>query len=289
MPSRSIFYPYCGHEEESVLHSAQPQHSVQLLCVIVPDAEKNREFDRMLLTTACQADTEIRVIAIAGRLDPELEARVEAIWRDAVRARGDSLFNGRIASVMGISGGRIDVRLDEYRRWIAARTDESLASALGVRPLAVSGLFRCADGIVFGRRSRYNTEAVGQWELVPSGGIDAHELSPGAVIDPVRQVVLELEEELGVPRGEIEVAKPFCVVMGDGSGVVDLGIEVIAPALCGADILSAHHARGSREYSELLVVSESALREFLASQHRQIVDVSLALLDAAGASRSAAD
>lgn len=225
---------------------------------------------------------EIRVVRGADHHpERDLDARIETIWSEAVRTSGGNLFNGSIVSVLDITSRRIDVQIDEYRRWIAARADRSLASALRIRPLAVSGLLRCADGLVFGRRSGRNTEAAGQWELAPSGGFDAAGLDPGAVVHPARQILTELQEELAIAPDAIQSTRPFCVVVDQISGVVDIGIELLASTLSATDVLRAHRDAGSEEYSELLVISDTALVGFLASRQHQILRLSAAILEAA--------
>jgi hypothetical protein len=238
----------------------------------------------MLETTIFDTPPAIRVTGFAAPLSDADDAQVESAWRRKVGDSGGRLFNGRIAVVRNVLAGAIDVEIDEYRRLIATRTDPDLKARLALRPLAVSGLLSCADGVVFGRRGASNTEAIGQWELAPSGGIDAATLTPGQKVDAVSQLLIELRGELGLPAAAIKSATMFCTVADRNSGVIDLGIELTAPTLSAADIRAAHTQRGSNEYAELCVLALDALASFVDANRPGIVPVSLALLAIRGLS-----
>lgn len=233
----------------------------------------------MLHTTVFSAAPLITVCGLAPALAPELEARVQAAWEQAVRASAGRLFNGRIAVVRSMTPQAIEVELTEYRRLVAARRDAAIAARLALRPLAVSGLLACADGVVVGRRGAVNTDAVGAWELAPSGGIDAAGLAPGDRVDPVRQLLTECEEELGLGAEHLAQATPWCMVADDDSGVVDLGIELQAPALRAAALHAAHAGCGSDEYTALRVMAPAELQA-MAARGEPVLAVSLALLAA---------
>lgn len=114
----------------------------------------------------------IRISNISTPLSAEVEAEVEHLWQVEQQRRGKALFNGKILSAIEVSPQQIIGRIVEYRHLIAQRARPELFDVLNVRPVAVSGLFECADGLVFGRRAGSMTQDAGLWELVPSGGID---------------------------------------------------------------------------------------------------------------------
>lgn len=236
----------------------------------------------MLETTLFDAAPPLRVTGHAPPMRPADEARVEALWQRALAASSGHLFNGRIAVARKVSPHGIEVEIDEYRRLFAARADPELRARLDLQPLAVSGLLRCAGGIVFGRRGSGNTEAVGQWELAPSGGLDAATLLPGLDLDPVAQLLVELDEELGLSASAIASATPFCAVTDRSTGVIDIGIALEAPTLSAGAVVAAHAGGGSHEYVELRVMKPADLGRFIAANHSDIVPVSLALLAARG-------
>ena len=221
-------------------------------------------------------------------LNAALERRVEALWRQEQASRTTPLFNGELLSIVSLAPAGIEARVTEYRRFIAQRRDPSLFAELGVRPLAVSGLTRCRDGIVFGRRSMTSTQDAGRWELVPSGGIDARAVRPGGSVDVVDQLLNELREETGCSAAAVTSAEPFLLVEDADLGVVDIGIDLVLD-LDATSMLASHRIGASKEYDLLRIVPLSELARFISEAQPPIVEVSLTLLQARGLLARAAE
>ena len=220
-------------------------------------------------------------------LGPALERRVEGLWRQEQAKRAAPLFNGELLSVVSIAPPRIEACVAEYRCFIAQRGDTSLSAQLRVRPLAVSGLLRCRDGVVFGRRAATSTQDAGRWELVPSGGVDRRALWPDGRVDVVGHLVDELHEEIGCAPTAVTSAEPFLLVEDIASGVVDIGID-LALDLDAASVLAAHGG-ATNEYDALKVVKVSDVAGFVEQADAPLVEVSLALLRARGRLAGGAD
>ena len=184
---------------------------------------------------------------------------VEAVWNLELARRGGALFNGRTVSVLSHAPDLILTRIVEYRVVLAKRRRPDLFAAIAIRPLAVSGLLRCVDGIVFGRRGQNVTADAGLWELVPSGGIDA---ADGKARSPRDQVLTELREEVGLEAAAIRDCRPFCLIEDGSTGIFDIGIALQTDLEAGA--VEEAHRRASDEYSELRVVPDHRVAEFLA-------------------------
>lgn len=220
-------------------------------------------------------------------LGPALERRVEGLWRQEQAKRAAPLFNGALLSVVSIAPPRIEACVAEYRCFIAQRGDPSLSAQLRVRPLAVSGLLRCRDGVVFGRRAATSTQDAGRWELVPSGGVDRRALWPDGRVDVVGHLVDELHEEIGCAPTAVTSAEPFLLVEDIASGVVDIGIDLTLD-LDAASVLAAHGG-ATNEYDALKVVKVSDVAGFVEQADAPLVEVSLALLRARGLLAGGAD
>lgn len=220
-------------------------------------------------------------------LGPALERRVEGLWRQEQAKRAAPLFNGELLSVVSIAPPRIEACVAEYRCFIAQRGDPSLSAQLRVRPLAVSGLLRCWDGVVFGRRAATSTQDAGRWELVPSGGVDRRALWPDGRVDVVGHLVDELHEEIGCAPTAVTSAEPFLLVEDIANGVVDIGID-LALDLDAASVLAAHGG-ATNEYDALKVVKVSDVAGFVEQADAPLVEVSLALLRARGLLAGGAD
>jgi hypothetical protein len=211
-------------------------------------------------------------------LPAEIERVVANIW-DSERMHRPSLFNGRLFSVDTVRADHLRGHFVEYRRFIAQQREPRLFSALGVRPLAVSGLLRCSDGIAFGLRSTSNTQDAGRWELVPSGGIDEG-CCAGNRVDPRIQIMNELKEELGVLKDEISRFNMFILMEDSESHVLDIGIE-ISTNLDGSSVISRARPNAG-EYAAFRVVPAGELEGFVRTERTGIVPVSIALLRARG-------
>lgn len=217
----------------------------------------------------------------APPLPASLEAEVSAIWEKEKAQRPDGLFDGLIFSVAEISRERISGHFVPYRRLIAQRAKHALVAALGVRPLAVSGLLVSADGVAFGRRAETLTDDAGRWELVPSGGIDLDCVEASGNVDLRRQILAELAEEVGLDANDVAVSAPFMAIEDGDSLGVDIGIA-LTTTLSGDNVCARHGRRGSPEYSELAIVAESEIARFVAAHEGALVGVSRALLERKG-------
>jgi len=208
----------------------------------------------------------VRVVRPMPDLDASLEAAVEHLWRAAaqrVAAGGaGTLFNGRVFSADRITPTEITGHITEFRRIVAQMERPALFAALGLRPLAVCGVLRCADGVPFGRRHPAAIYQPGMWQLPPAGSVDSRAVAADGTVDLCAQVLAELTEELGIPPDLVARPRPFCVVEHPGSHVSDVGLA-LATRLTGAQVLDAHRRHANTEYDSLRVVPFAELADFV--------------------------
>lgn len=213
------------------------------------------------------ADLVVRIGRTMPVLSPLVDQQVERLWQSAcqrVEAGGaGKLFNGRVFSADSITPHLVTGHLTEYRRTIAQAERGELFAELGLRSFAVCGVLRCADGVVIGRRHRAAVYEAGMWQLPPAGSIDAGAVAEDGTVDPRRQLLVELEEELGIPPHEVDEPIPLCIVEHPGSHVSDLGFALVTK-LSAAEVLEAQRSTGNTEYEQVVVVSEDRLAAFLA-------------------------
>ncbi|HTW72334.1 MAG TPA: NUDIX hydrolase [Acetobacteraceae bacterium] len=199
-------------------------------------------------------------------LPPALDAEVEALWRTAcarVAAGGaGALFNGRVFSADTITPTTITGHLSEFRRIVAQMQRPALFDALRVRPLAVCGVLYSADGVAFGRRHAGAVYQADMWQLPPAGSVDAHAVDANGAVAPVRQVLNELREEVGLLPEDVDAPLPLCVVEHPGSHVSDLGMALRC-RVDGAAIREAHARHGNGEYPTLRIVPLPELAAFV--------------------------
>ena len=206
---------------------------------------------------------------------------VDQLWGAEQKRRAGRLFDGKILSLTRREGSSLGGHFVSYRWWVAQYRRPELFAELRVQPLAVSGLLRVGEGLVFGRRAVHTTEYPGLWELVPSGGIDETARRPGGRIAAEAQLVAELEEELCAPAVSIRSVRPLALVNDRQTKVCDIAFEVVLD-LPYADLAASFAGHASDEYTELRLVSSEELGTFVEEQTPGVVPSSVAILGVAG-------
>ena len=231
------------------------------------------------------ADIAVRIVREMPMLSASLDQEVERRWREAcerVAAGGAGrLFNGRVFSADSITPHLVTGHLTEYRRSVAQMERPELFEELGIRSLAVCGVLRCADGVAMGRRHRGAVYQAGMWQLPPAGSVDAGAVNADGVVDLRRQLLGELQEELGLAAEAVEGPQPLCIVEHPGSHVSDFGLELVTKL--GAEaVLAAYRTHGNGEYEQVLVIPLAELPGFLADSGKSLVPPAREFLMRAG-------
>lgn len=215
-----------------------------------------------------EADLRARVTAPMPLLPPGLDATVEHLWQAAIRrvAEGGAgrLFNGQVFSADRITPHEITGHMTEFRRIVAQMDDPMLGAMLRLRPLAVCGVLRCADGIVIGRRPTGAVYQAGLWQLPPAGSVDRHALRDDGTLDLMGQILTELTEELGLTADQVGRLYPLVAVEHPGSRVTDLGI-VLETTLSADAVREAHRAKANTEYDPLMIIAFDRIPDFVDS------------------------
>ncbi len=198
-------------------------------------------------------------------LSTALEAEIDRQWAAAQTFTGGRLFNGRIFCADVITPRLICGHWSEYRREVAQLARHDLFPVLGQRSLAVGGVVRCAEGVLFGRRPDRAIYQPGEWQLPPAGTVDAGAERAEGRVDVLAMLHTELEEELGLRASDVGPARQLCLVEHVGSHVLDLGFALETP-LDAAAVRARHRAAGDDEYAEIEVVGLDALAGFMARE-----------------------
>ena len=186
--------------------------------------------DKPILISTC-ANVKIESSPIKGQLTDAVQADVDRIWQSESR-KNPTLFNGQIVCYVAhhvTADDTIVIKtfVSEYKYVIAQLQDRSLNC---VRPLAVSGFVVDKNqNVLIGKRSNHVAEYPGLLEFVPSGGISAERLTGNGYKE---QLVVELEEETGIPASCISKMFPIGLIFDpkhdiyDLALLVELGIEI---------------------------------------------------------------
>ncbi len=201
---------------------------------------------------------EITVARAAPRLVPALEAEIERLWQSAQERLSGALFNGRVFSADVIAARHIEGHFTEFRRIVAQMARPELFADLGLRPLAVNGIVRLADGILLGLRSPRTAYQAGMWQLPPAGSIDPGAADRNGRIDLAAQLLKELAEETGIVASPSAVGSPLCIVEHPASHVLDIGIP-LSLSLGSEAALACHEKSGNGEYDPLHVIPAAEL------------------------------
>jgi hypothetical protein len=211
--------------------------------------------------------------------DATLE-QVNTIWQQEQAKRKaenrQPLFNGELFCVDDYDDNTLVGHRTEYRFWVAQFLQPQLYAQLNIRPLAVSGLVRCRDGIVFGKRSLSNTTGAGLWELIPSGGVDTQAYHAGELVNVAQQIQLEFHEETGCDPQWLDKITPLCLMENHITHSMDIGLLLSASQLTFAELQKQH--KGTHfEYTELQLVVEPQLADYIEQQGPHLVAGSAAL------------
>lgn len=198
-------------------------------------------------------------------LSAALEAEIDRHWAAAQDFTGGKLFNGRIFCADVITKRLICGHWSEYRREVAQLARHDLWPVLGQRSLAVGGVLRCAEGVVFGRRPDRAIYQPGEWQLPPAGTVDRSAERAEGRVDVRAMLLTELREEVGLLAGDVHALRPLCLVEHAGSHVLDLGIA-LETTLDAAALRARHAAGADEEYAALTVVPVAGLAAFLARE-----------------------
>lgn len=238
-----------------------------------------------LLIEPFPVNTEIHIQTKKFHFPKALETKVNHLWQSAARSYH---IDAPILSITDIHEASMRGIIRHYRYFFAQNFEPKLFKKLQIRPLAVSGLLTCNDGLVIGRRSKILMQYPGCWELVPSGGIDTQdvlstqvlsdlqEINAHAPLDLKAQILRELEEELGIEQDSLTDIKPFCRIHDLQSHVIDIGIALHA-SLSSRQIMERHSKIQEKEYDELLIVPFRDLGKWT-SPDTPLIEASVQLL-----------
>ena len=235
------------------------------------------------VTHRLNLDVRVRIGRSMPELAEELDREVEQLWQQAVRdsaASGGRLFNGHVFSADAITPETILGHFTEFRRVIAQLARPRLFDTLGLRPLAACGVLRCSDGVVVGRRHPTAIYEAGMWQLPPAGSVDGGAMADDGEVDLPRQLLNELEEELGLLPEEVTAPCLLCIVEHP-SHVCDVGMA-LSTALDARSVLARHRERGNGEYPVLQVVPEPRTPAFVAEHRGSLVPSATVFLAYAG-------
>lgn len=193
----------------------------------------------------------------------ELMERIDSLWTEAHGSVSGRHHDQPILSVAAIAETGIHVEAVPYRYYAAQRRDPTLAAALAVRPLAVSGIVFCSDKVILGRRSQHVTQDTGMLELVPGGSVEAKRVRPDGAVDLAGQFLAELAEEIGVTPPAGAAPRIVGFIEDEAESVVD-AVLTLTLLETEAEVRWAHADLATNEYEEFVFATPVEARAMLA-------------------------
>ncbi len=205
-------------------------------------------------------------------LSPAIQHKIDAIWKkELIRTQG-KIFNGKLLSADDFDGKHLTSHFVEYKHYLAQARDPALKDLLKIRPICVSGYTLANDHILMGKRADYVTDYQNFYELVPSGGID-----PSAIhhehVDVNKQLIIELQEEAGIPSSLIHSIKLTYIIPYAETGAY----EICAKIVLDASALERNVER-NEEYTELFWIPRNKIEAFVEQNREKIVPLSIQLI-----------
>ncbi len=215
----------------------------------------------------------LKILPAAPAPPAAVRARIEAIWAEEKRRRGAALYDGPAYSLVEHTPALLALRKTDYRSLLAQRRDPGVYAALELRPVGVTGILTCSEGVVLGLRAGFVAADAGLWEPAPAGGLDRP--------DPEAQLLEELAEELGIAPARVKPPLVRGLVEDTDSHVCDI-LYRIETDLGETELRAAQRAGGSDEYAELAVVAPGDLPGFLAARKDRLLPALRVMLKLGG-------
>jgi hypothetical protein len=204
----------------------------------------------------------------------EMNKHATDVWRLEKERRGANLTDGRIFHLSEHRRNYLRILPSKYRYLVARRRDPKLIEAgLNIRPVGVTGVLLCRDGVVLGRRGEGVATDAGRWESSPAGGL--------SLSDPKAQILEELEEELGLSESQLLAAETCGLVEDQESGVFDIVFRLLT-SVSFREVQDSQLRRGTEEYSELTVIKPSEIGAFLEENANQVLPALASMLQVSG-------
>lgn len=145
------------------------------------------------------------IVSIDPSPPPQVDARIESRWQELC-AQNPRLFNGRILAFLraDLVASCVYVQVDQYKRMATQTPENPVLIQFGVTGILTASQYlgsnQPEEVVLLGKRSAETHIYPGQWELAPSGGVDAPPdgTTTMSVTDIARQVEQELAEETGL-------------------------------------------------------------------------------------------
>ena len=237
-----------------------------LLCLVNHKPFQKHAFEKL----------RIRSEGDAPPLPPEISKIVDALWEESV-SHNPRLFDEQIFSFLKYDNYSIEGHFAPYRRLRAVSSNPTLRDEIKLRPLAISGVAKCPDGIIVGKRAASVSSMCGQWEFCPSGGINAEHVSTTGDVDFYSLILSELLDEVGIPKDFVKSIGISEGYENISSGLLDL-IADMEIDLSSDQVINLHKMNATNEYDEIRVIKEKDIKAFCSSVNWSIADVTFHLM-----------
>ena len=212
-------------------------------------------------------------------LSRQLEKRINDLWMAALSSTNSRLFNGLIFSATSAGPEGILGRFVEYKYYLAQQMDIRLLPVLNIKPVCLSGVLTCQDGLVFGKRQDWFATRPGIWGLTPSGCLTPDTFATDGSVDYVKAFLYALKDDLNIEAHYLSDLSHNSLIVENSVGGKGYSLVMNAQiALSSLAIKRCHINAKEDKYSEIAVIPPEDVEEFLSTHVGHDIEKAKALL-----------
>ncbi len=181
----------------------------------------------------------------------DINKKIEYIW-NLKKRENPNLFNGRVFTVTNLSDIKITGFWTEYKFIVAQMKNHQFYQELNLQPLAITGLIRCPEGFILGKRNNHAIYMSNYWQTCPAGSIESRNQDNN--INLIDQLFAELQEELGLDKTYFQQPILINATTHPETHIIDLGFS-LKTNLSFENIRHHWIDKGNTEYDELICIS----------------------------------
>ncbi|MBS4168288.1 hypothetical protein [Parachlamydia sp. AcF125] len=223
-----------------------------------------------LTRLSAQHTIEMDPSSLESSLSQEIRHAIDQEWERESHIR--PIFNGKIFNVLACNQRTLRGQFVEYKTYLAKLRNSALSPFLPLRILGVTGITEWRNKILIGKRSKNVTLYPGHYEFAPAGGIGLEALR-GNQLDLKKQILLELEEEVGIGAHSVDGINPWILAHNEEGGDYQIYLKIKLKAESSFAEISPNP-----EYASCQWVEKDQLRAFFLKEACPVVPLTYTLL-----------
>lgn len=249
---KTIFYNTSG---KAIFQNVNYEiNSLKEIESIIKDVELN------CLTISNVKSINLKIIDFNIDISKAQKKIIEDIWNNELQKKVIFITNNEIISykyhIKSKNCIYIYCFITQYKYFFAQLKNPELN--LGIKPIAVSGLFIDEkNNTLLGLRKK-TTEYSDFYELIPSGSIEAQQIKNNEVLYK-EQLIKEIEEETNISRINVKYIEPYCIIFDNNHSVCDICSKIYIRG----KLNNLLKYKENKEYKDLKIVELKNIFEYV--------------------------